>query len=423
MPSEPIELVELLHDIIDLYHPNSYLLSSILYDVIDSNPFPILTRREALAACGTAMLGGCSDNLVARSSQSIDCSSTDASWPMYAYNAAHTSYLSSRNLPPATAQVHRLSQTGTQISSDGSTGAPPVIKEGMAYVAGDVRIEARDIKSGAREWETDPEDSIETSPVLACETVYVSTPNETLALAQEDGSVIWRADRGVHISPSSSPVVVDDTIYVASEGISALNAETGTERWHASTKHRAHGVAIGNHVYVGSGGNGRGAVTAFTREGNDRWHTTDLGPIHTTPVVVNDTIYAVSKQGTVTALSAADGSIQWQANIESGDHEQPAVGDSRVVVGAGNGTQTMAFDAATGDRLWTFETGVSRGAPVITGEQVLATGANTGIYVLDAATGDRMRHWAVENVGSQPVLTSGRLFYRGWDVSDIFVIE
>ncbi len=124
----------------------------------------------------------------------------------------------------------------------------------------------------------------------------------------------------------------------------------------------------------------------------------------------------------MTALAAADGSVEWQANVEPGIYVPPAVDDEHVVVAAGN-ARTMAFNATTGDRLWMFETGVSKGAPVIIGDHVLATGANTGVHMLDAATGDRVRHWSAENVGSQPVVAAGRLFYLGWNVSDIFVVE
>jgi len=123
----------------------------------------------------------------------------------------------------------------------------------------------------------------------------------------------------------------------------------------------------------------------------------------------------------LTALAAADGRVEWQASVEPGVHEPPAFDGERVVVAAGN-TRTMAFNATTGDRLWTFETGVTKGAPIIIGDYVLATGANTGIHMLDAATGDRVRHWSAENVGSQPVVAAGQLFYLGWNVSDVFVV-
>ncbi|WMT10253.1 PQQ-like beta-propeller repeat protein (plasmid) [Natrinema thermotolerans] len=198
---------------------------------------------------------------------------------MYGYDAARTSHVASRDLPSADAEVGRFSQTGAQTGGGGSVEAPPVVNDGIAYVAGDTRIEARDIETGTRLWETDPEDGVNTSPVLACGTVYVSTLNETLALDSENGDVLWRVDGGAHSGVSTSPVVVDDTIYVAVGGIAALNAETGDERWHAQTDHSAQGVAVADRVYVGAGSNGSGEVAAFTRNGDDWWRTTEPGEV------------------------------------------------------------------------------------------------------------------------------------------------
>lgn len=390
--------------------------------MVSSNTPSLRTRRSVLAACGTAMLAGCSDILAPDSPPpSIECTHTTYDWPMYGYDAARTSHVRSHDLPLA-AEASRFSQTGTH-SGGGSADAPPVINDGVAYVAGSVRIEARDIETGARLWESEPEDGIETSPVLACGTVYVSTVNETLAFDPEDGTELWRADAGTHFGVSSSPVAVGDTVYVVGVGVTALDAETGTKRWHAQIEHSALGVAIDDHIYVGAGSNGSGEVAAFTRDGDDLWRTTAAGQVYSATSVVGDTVYAISKTGVLTALAVADGSVRWEASVEHGINEPPAVANGRVVVSAGNENRTMAFNAATGNRLWTFETGVSTGAPVITGDRVLATGANTGIHVLDVGTGNRVHHWPIENVGSQPVIAGRRLFYRGWDVSDVFVIE
>lgn len=381
------------------------------------------TRRAVLAACGTAMVSGCSDVLArGPSDPPIECEPSTYSWPMYGYDPARTGHVASRELPSTGAEPRRFSRTGSSTTGGGSVEAPPVVDGDVAYVAGDVRIAARDIETGERLWEVEPGGSVSTSPALACGTVYVSTISETLALDPGDGAVLWRAGAGAHSGVSASPVAVDDTLYVIAGGVTALDAETGDERWQARTGHSAHGIAVGDRVYVGAGSNGSGEIAALTRDGDARWRTTEPGEVYTAPAVANETVYAVSKTGTLTALTAADGSVEWQASVESGVYEPPAVGDGRVVVEAGNGTRTMAFDAANGDRLWTYRTGVSTGGPIIVGDRVLATGANTGIHLLDAGSGDRVRQWPAGNVGSQLVVASGRLFYRGWNVSDVFVI-
>lgn len=381
------------------------------------------TRRAVLVAMGTAATAGCADvDVLGSNTANISCGPAAVTWPMYGYDAARTSHRPAGDLPPLDTDATRFSQTGTTTHGGGSIEAPPVVHDGVAFVAGDVRIEAREIDSGDRLWETEPENSVSTSPVVACGTLYVSTVQETLAIDIEDGSELWRTDVGSHYGASTSPVALDDTIYVLGSGAAALDAETGDERWHKPTEFGNHGVAVAERVYVGSGSNGTGEVVALTRDGEYWWRSKEAGEVYAAPAVADDTVYAVSKTGTVTALAAADGSVEWQASVESGVHEPPAVADGRVVVGAGNGTRTIALDAATGDRLWTFASGVSQGAPVVTGDHVLATGANTGIHLLDAESGYRVHRWPVDNVGSQPVVADGKLFYRGWDVSDAFVV-
>lgn len=341
---------------------------------------------------------------------------------MYGYDAARTSHAPDRDLPPADAEPERLTATGAGPSAGGSIEAPPVVADGTVYAAGDIRVEARDAETGARRWDVDPEDGVGTSPVLGCGAVYVGATDRTLALDPADGTVLWEAAVGSGFRPSESPVAVDDTLFMVGSSLTALDAETGDERWTARPGHSPHGVAVAERVYVGAGSNGSGEVAAFTRDGDEWWRTTEPGEVYSAPAAADDLVFAVSKTGTLTALSATDGRVEWQSAVESGVHESPAVGAGHVVVGAGNGRRTLAFDAATGDRRWSFETGVSAGAPAVIGDAVLASGANTGIYALDIESGARIRHWPAGNVGSQPVVAGGRLYYRAWNVSDIFVI-
>lgn len=382
------------------------------------------TRRGFLAVCGAAAVPGCSNLAATGDAESpVECTPTEYAWPMYGYDPARTSHAPTRDLPPADAEARRFSQTGSRIDGGGSTESPPVVGDGVAYVAGDVRVEARDLKTGERLWETDPENGVSTSPALACETVYVNTLSETLALDAADGSVLWRADGGGGFDASTSPITVDDTVFAVGSGVTSLDAETGQERWSTRLDYSAQGVAVADRVYVGAASNGEGAVAALTRDGDEWWSTTEVGQVYTAPAVADGAVFAVSKTGTLTALDANDGDVLWQANVASGVHEPPAVADGKVFVAAGNGRRATALDAETGDRLWRFETGVSQGAPTAVGDRVLVSGANTGIYALDAESGERVRHWPVGSVGSQPVVADGRLFYRAWNVSDAFVVE
>lgn len=387
------------------------------------------TRRAFLAACSGAAAGlaGCTDVIaVGGSSPPVECGPTAYDWPTYGYDAARTGRAPARDLPGEDPEARRLSETGSSPGNGGSLDAPPVVADGVAYVAGDVRVEGRDVATGERVWHADPGDgvSVDTAPALGCGAVFAAGLNETVAFDLADGTELWRADAGGGREGPGSPTVVDDTVYVPGSGLTALDAESGEQRWSAGVDHSIQGVAVADRPYAGVGSNGEGGVVAFTMAGELWWQATDVGPVYSPPAVADGTVYAATKSGTVAALDAADGSVRWRASMPDAVYQPPAIADELVVVGAGNGERAVAFDAATGDRRWTFETGVSKAAPVVLGDRVLVAGANTGIWALDPATGEELWYSGdLGNVGSQPVAVDGALLYRAWNYSDVAVLS
>lgn len=391
-------------------------------------PSPPMSRRAALATLASAALAGCSATSLWSSDSldrpEIDCGPTAVDWPTYGYDAARTSALGARPLPSADAELARFSHTGVSPTGGGSVGGPPVVDEGVAYVAGDLRIEAIDIETEARLWTFEEfDDSIGTSPTLACGVLFVSGLNETFALDPTDGTLLWRADAGSRSGPHSSPTARDGFVFVPGSSVVALDAETGTQLWRTGTEHVAQGLAVTDRVYVGTGSNGTGALEALTRcEGERWWRATETGSVYSPPAVAGDTVYAASKHGHLTALASEDGSVRWQRSIESGVYEPPAVASGRVFVCAGNGDHAYAFDAESGNLLWRFETGVSQSAPVVLGESVLLTSANEGVFAVDVVSGEPIWHSGdLGIVDSQPVVVDGQLFFVSGTRSEVSV--
>ena len=376
------------------------------------------TRRAVLAACGAGTLAGCTSVLGGDSSSpDIECGppGDKYAWPTAGYAADRTSRLSETDLPDADAEAVRLSQTNS-VSGGLSSFSTPAVGDGTAYVAGDTKVAAYDLETGDERWGFDPDRGAEVPPALGCETLYVSTVEETLALSPEDGAVRWRTDAGT--TRGGSPAVVGDTVYVNSGGVTALDAETGERRWNANPRGAGRGFAVADMIYKC----GQESVAALTRAGDDWWRATGVGEVYAAPAVADGIVYAATKNGKLVALDAADGSIRWREPIEVGVYATPAVGAGRVVVEAGNGDEAIAFDAETGEEQWRFETGLSTVAPTIVGDAVLVPGANTGFHLLDLETGERRRHWPIPHVGSQPVVAEGRILYRAFTVSDVFVL-
>lgn len=384
------------------------------------------SRRALLASVGTVAataLAGC-PAFAGTSDPPLDCEPTNLDWPTYGADPARTSHVPSRDLPPENTQPQRFSETGGSPGGGGSTEAPPVVDAGVAYTAGGVRTEARSLATGERLWAVDPEDSVNTSPALGCGAVFVGTLNETVAYDREDGTERWRADAGATaFEGPGSPTVRDDMLYVPGGSVTALDAETGEVRWTASAEQAVKGVAVDDRVYAGLGSNGQGGAAAFTASGDLWWETTDIGPAYACPVVADGRVFVTTKSALVAALDAEDGTVLWQQTLDASMYQPPAAADGTVVVGAGNGARAMAFDAATGERRWSFHTGVSQSAPVVVGDRVLVSGANTGIWALDLATGEeRWYSGDLGNVGSQPVVADGALLYRAWNYSDVAVL-
>jgi outer membrane protein assembly factor BamB len=385
------------------------------------------SRRRLLATGGAtaiAALAGCTGvrSLLPRSRpETVDCSGPPEShpWPTYGYDPARTGATPEREFQPADAGATQFSG-GPPEGPGNSVDAPPVVGDGTVFVAGDVAVEARDLATGARRWSVDPDDGVATSPALACGVAFVTALNRTYALDRTDGTVRWRTDRGGGVDPAASPTVVDGTVYVPRTG--RLEATTGRRLGSLDAgRYAAQGVAAADGVAYASGVNrDEGLVAAVDADG-ERW-TADVGPVYTHPVVADGTVYAVAKDGECHAVDAGDGSVRWSAPIPEGVHDAPAVADGVVVVPAGNGEAATGIDASTGDRLWTVETGPSVGSPAIYGDRALVPGANTGVHAVDLATGERLQRWDVPSVGSTPVVAGGRLFYRAWHRSAVYVV-
>lgn len=85
------------------------------------------------------------------------------------------------------------------------------------------------------------------------------------------------------------------------------------------------------------------------------------------PIVVGDTLYEGSWDGSFYAINTRDGAIKWKVNLgqttskactpeSAGVTSAPAVSDKAIYVGGGDG-YLYALDPKTGDTIWKFKTG------------------------------------------------------------------
>ena len=265
---------------------------------------------------------------------------------------------------------------------------------------GDWRLYALDATTGEVQWRYAMNNGMG-QPVLHDGTVYVGgtdlieTDPKVYAIDAETGEKRWSTysyknpdimDNYRIVSP---PVVVDDTVVVAStNGMVAYDAVDGREQWRKKGSF-ASCAADGERVYVAS----------------------------------------ARDAGSVTALNPADGSEEWTAEIDPKTREyftvdsidQLVVADRRIYVPASDYSEELlcVLDASDGSSLWTFDPGVENdgwrrstglATPVVTDDAVFIGAADRRVYVLDPRNGDeRTRLETFAAVYDPPAVDDGRV--------------
>ena len=162
----------------------------------------------------------------------------------------------------------------------------------------------------------------------------------------------WTAKVGVQ-GWLNNPVVVDDTVYVASagdtqfesdpaDGVYALDLAAGTRLWFFAASLDVNGIAANNDIVVATG-----------------------------------------DEGLVWGIDPAEGLALWTANLGVAVFSNPLLVDGKAIVGDGSGT-VSAFDLATGTRQWSETVaGAVRGGAAFDGEQIYVVGEEGEAAALD----------------------------------------
>lgn len=182
-----------------------------------------------------------------------------------------------------------------------------------------------------------------------------STPEPTT----NPGELLWETEVGV---TGSRPAVLDDVVYVGSfdKNIYAINAESGSKRWNVGTERQANKpVAVGADVVYGHT-NGGEILALEPDDGTERWRWSapeeaqvgsgSSGPIYSMGNLIadEDSVYVAASD--LFALSAKNGSVQWQQNPGEGVGLTPAYEDETVF--AAHQGRLFAYAASDGTLKW-----------------------------------------------------------------------
>lgn len=169
------------------------------------------------------------------------------------------------------------------------------------------------------------------------------------------------------------------------------------------------------------------ATWAMTRDGKSAapgsllWRFTTTGTVLSYPRVAGDLVYAASNDGTLYALTVADGLQRWKYTTAAAIGSAPTVLGGSVYLGSDDRT-LYAFDARSGKIRWRFTTGGIVHTPVVTGGIAYVGSADRRLYAVDTATGKRRWAFTAGNDTHSPAV-SGETVYVGCSDTNLYAVS
>jgi outer membrane protein assembly factor BamB len=146
------------------------------------------------------------------------------------------------------------------------------------------------------------------------------------------------------------------------------------------------------------------------------WTETENSGVYSSPAVANGILYTVSGNGTLYALNAATGAIEWEYTTGGTfDDDSPAVANGIVYLGFGK--VLVALNAQYGYVLWSYSTGGEIESPATVANGVVYFGSDDdSLYALDASTG--LLDWkytSPSDIYGAPVAADGFIYFGDAD--------
>jgi|GEM_PF-3465182 len=178
-----------------------------------------------------------------------------------------------------------------------------------------------------------------TGPVTDTDRTYVGV-GDLVAVDAATGDTAWRTPGPV----TGTPTIADGAVFASTAtGVMAVDAATGDLRWQRPLTDPVltPPVVADGTVYVGvTVPDGGGAVTALDAgDGRPRWHR-PTGAVQVTPTVVDGTVFAADRTGTVHAF-AADGSPRWTAAVPGSPSGHAVAGGEHLYVPTGDALHAL----------------------------------------------------------------------------------
>lgn len=254
-------------------------------------------------------------------------------------------------------------ETGEDLwSFDGATSQyieGGALGEGVFVIGNtDGNVYALDAESGALKWMFETGHHVWATPLIVGGTVYVGSMDRHLyALSLSDGEVHWAFNAGGAFA--GTPALRDGTLYIGAfdDKLYAIDADTGTERWHFEGENWFWGgpATYGDIVYATDVNGNVYAVDAET--GEQIWRQVLETEVRAGPAMAEDgsRLFVNSQDGTLHALSSADGFVMWSRESEGQSLSRPVVSGAVVYEVLIFGPQRIkALHVDNGREIWVY---------------------------------------------------------------------
>lgn len=331
-------------------------------------------------------------------------------------------------------------------ATGGSVRSSPAVAGAVVYVGStDGGLYALDERDGRLRWRYDAGSAVAASPAVGGGLVYgQSYDGAVFAVRAADGHEVWKRSLGPaaplawgHESGDvyrSSPVLAGAQLLIGGlDGrLYALDARTGDVGWQLQTGGRiwSSPAVRDGAVYVGSQ-DGK-LYCADLRSGALRWtfatdgaalRSAEFGydrrTIQSSPSVAGGIVYVGSRDGTLYAVDAANGTLRWRFdNSVFWSNTTPAIDGGFVYDGNSDGHFVQAVDARTGAQAWKFTTQAPVFAsPAVAGDAVYTGDWNGTLYALDAHSGAAFWQWRSfgRRIMSSAAIDGGHLIFGSDD--------
>jgi len=298
----------------------------------------------------------------------------------------------------------------------------PVIVDEMLYFGslGDTTVYALDPASGTELWSYKLSGWVDDAVTVKDNRVYL-TADSTWCLDSKTGERYWAfAEEGALGMTGTSPVVREDFIYVCSDlpgsfALHALNRETGNEIWRVEYAHTMMSCITyyEGMIFVPTWEGPLYALDAI--DGSIVWtnYDSENGYWDSSPTVYDGSVF-ITGDGTL-RINALTGVTEWMSEIGYGE-STPAIHNGVVFTGGYNGSYLIcAFNAVSGDIIWTHPTDYLHGSTGVADGLVFYGDNLSGtIFALDELTGEEI--WSYNTVpgtygiGSSPSITDGVMY-------------